>query len=142
LKILLIDTATFLGSNIVITGTSRGHCNVEFILTNISILSEKGGHAITGNLLFAATTPLSALLRPATVLQTILNLSFSYLLIIFNTYNVFLWADATADTYSKFSFFNASSNCKTWTLSDTLPDKIITKELNFGELMATDEIEL
>jgi hypothetical protein len=45
-----------------------GICKVEWILINISDLSEKGGHPNVGNSELAATNPDRALDRPAIVI--------------------------------------------------------------------------
>ena len=59
--------AQFPGSITVSTGVLLGICSVEWIFTNISDLSEKGGHPIVGKLEFAATKPERALDLPAIV---------------------------------------------------------------------------
>ena len=63
LNIFLTALETLSGFNTVITGTFDGHCKVELIFVNISILSLNGGHAITGNLVLHDTTPLNSVQR-------------------------------------------------------------------------------
>ena len=66
-KIRLTHVAALPVDSTVITGTSLGHINDEFMFTIISVLSLNGGHAITGASTLHATTPLRALHIPATV---------------------------------------------------------------------------
>ena len=66
-NILLTARAQFPGSTTVNTGVWLGIWSVEWILTNISALSENGGHPIVGNSEFAATKPDKALDLPAIV---------------------------------------------------------------------------
>ena len=60
--------AQFLGSKIVRTGVLLGICKVEWMLTNMSVLSTKGGHAIVGKVEFAPTKPDKAFERPEIVI--------------------------------------------------------------------------
>ena len=60
--------AQFPGSSTVSTGVLLGIWSVEWILTSISVLSEKGGQAMVGNSELAATNPDRALDRPAMVI--------------------------------------------------------------------------
>ena len=56
------------GSTTVKTGVLLGIWSVEWIFTNISALSEKGGHPKVGNSEFAATKPDRAFDLPAIVI--------------------------------------------------------------------------
>ena len=67
-KIRFTAKAQFPGSSTVRTGVLLGIWRVEWILTNISVLSEKGGQANVGNSELAATNPDRALDRPAMVI--------------------------------------------------------------------------
>ena len=83
-----IANATLTGSRHARTGTLLGHWIVELIFVIQSILSLNGGQPITGYLVFDATTPLRALLLPATVTNTIFL--FSYVLYLFFYYLLIL----------------------------------------------------
>ena len=65
-------SAQFPGSSIVRTGTLLGIWRVDWILTSMSVLSLNGGHAITGTVVCAATTPDKAfdLLNKLNILST------------------------------------------------------------------------
>jgi hypothetical protein len=67
-KIRFTAKAQLPGSITVSTGVLLGIWRVEWILTSISVLSEKGGQAKVGKTELAATNPDRALERPAIVI--------------------------------------------------------------------------